>query len=94
MAYRRIEVRIGEGDDLLTELTGEAIQRGVTLPQHVYDLLRGRYLARRGQTLSDLLWVPGVPPPPASVVLDLVPEKANGAATAAAGAWLDMLDDG
>lgn len=91
MAYRRIEVRIAEGDDLLQELAGEAAQRGVTLPQHVYDLLRTRYLARRGQALGDLLWVPGE-----GVSQGREEEPAPspaGAAAGAASAWLGMLDE-
>jgi hypothetical protein len=90
MAYRRIEVRIAEGDDLLAELASEAVRRGVTLPQHVYDLLRARYLARRGQTMGDLLWVPG------EAVSEPVEEPPSSPASAAAGAasaWLGMVEE-
>ena len=91
MAYRRIEVRIAEGDDLLTELAGEAAQRGVTLPQHVYDLLRARYLARRGQAIGALLWVPGEGVSRTEEDEPAVPPAS--AAAGAASAWLGMLDD-
>lgn len=37
----------------------EPAQRGVTLAQHVYDLLRARFLARRGRAMGELLWVLG-----------------------------------
>jgi hypothetical protein len=90
MTHRRIELRLADGDELLTELRDEAL-RGVTLQQHVYDLLRARYLARRGQAPSELLWVPSVPQPPAAR-LDAATVPPNEAASAAAGAWLDMLD--
>lgn len=77
------------GDEALIELLEEAQMRGVSLQQHIYDILRARYLARRGQALADLLWTPGVlaaapdPPPP--------PEPSQAASAAAA--WLSMLDE-
>ena len=73
-----------EGDEALAELLSEAETRGVSLQQHIYDILRARYLARRGQSIADLLWTPttpaGAPDPP--------PEPS--AAASAAAAWLDM----
>lgn len=75
-------------DPALAELLAEAAARGVSVQQHIYDLLRARYLARRGQSLDVLLWTPcGVavtapePPVPAT------------AANAAAAAWLDLQEE-
>jgi hypothetical protein len=59
---RRIELRLAEEEPLLLELTQEAQLRGVELTQHIHDLLRGRYLIRRGQSLTNLLWVPALRP--------------------------------
>ncbi|MBK9715044.1 MAG: hypothetical protein IPO81_27725 [Kouleothrix sp.] len=81
-------------DPLLEELTQEAERRGVELQQHIYDLLRGRYLLRRGESLATLLWLPGT-----SAAGDDAeePDAANvGAAHdrmagAAASAWADLL---
>ena len=47
-----MELRLATDDPLLEELTQEAQRRGVELQQHIYDLLRGRYLLRRGESLS------------------------------------------
>jgi hypothetical protein len=74
-------------DPALAELLAEAAARGVSLQQHIYDLLRARYLARRGQSLDALLWTPcgsgtAVPEPPAPATV----------ASAAAAAWLDLTD--
>jgi hypothetical protein len=88
---RRIELRLAENDPLLEELAQEAQLCGVELTQHIHDLLRSRYLLRQGQSLHDLLWVPGVPTPndtPTSI-----PEAPSAAAaSAAAAAWSDMLE--
>jgi hypothetical protein len=88
-AIRRLEFTHFRVDDpTLAELESEATARGVSLQQHIYDLLRARYLARRGQALGDLLWVPGTP-----ATHEGVPEPPpDGAARAAAGAWLDLLE--
>lgn len=76
------------GDAALAELLEEAETRGVSLQQHIYDILRARYLARRGQALADLLWTPSAPAaPPAAAP----PEPS--AAEAAAAAWLDMQEE-
>jgi hypothetical protein len=78
-----------QGDAALAELLEEAEARGVSLQQHIYDLLRARYLARRGQAIADLLWTPGAPPPAA--VEPPAPEPS--AAGAAAAAWMLMQDE-
>jgi hypothetical protein len=91
---RRIELRLTEDDPLLVELAQEAQLRGVELTQHIHDLLRGRYLIRHGQSLHDLLWVPGAttaaPPNGAATTTPEAPSTA--AASAAAAAWSDMLE--
>jgi hypothetical protein len=94
---RRIELRLATDDPLLEELAQEAERRGVELQQHIYDLLRGRYLLRRGESLTTLLWLPG-----ATTSADTVEETgAPGAAavpdrsaSAAASAWADLLGTG
>ena len=91
---RRIELRLADDDPLLLELAQEAQLRGVELTYHIHDLLRSRYLMRHGQSLTDLLWVPGsakaesaanTPDPDASPVSDV-------SATAAAAAWTALLE--
>lgn len=88
-AIHRVDIngQFRTGDAALAELLEEAELRGVSLQQHIYDILRARYLARRGQVLADLLWTPGaaVAPPEAQ------PEPS--VAGAAAAAWLDMQDE-
>src|SRR3954452_16768428 len=93
-AIRRIELRLAADDAMLRELAQEAQLRGVELTHHIHDLLRSRYLLRRGQSFQDLLWVPGSPateaaahkPPPD-------PEPASApSARAAAAAWADLLN--
>ena len=93
-AIRRIELRLSADDPMLHELVQEAQLRGVELTQHIYDLLRSRYLLRRGQSFQELLWVPGsaatespLHRPPAAAE-----SAADPSATAAAGAWADLLD--
>jgi hypothetical protein len=72
-------------DPMLVELLAEADARGVSLQRHIYDLLRARYLARRGQSLDALLWTPcGIAP-----AMPELPVPAT-AASAAAAAWLDL----
>jgi hypothetical protein len=87
--YRRVELRFPDNDALLDELAEEATQRGVKLQQHIYDLLRARYLARRGQTLNELLWVPSLPTSTLAPALEEIPTDA---AANAATAWLSLLD--
>ncbi|MBK9715080.1 MAG: hypothetical protein IPO81_27905 [Kouleothrix sp.] len=89
-----MELRLASDDPLLEELVQEAQRCGVELQQHIDDLLRGRYLLRRGESLATLLWLPGT-----SVAGDGAeePDAANvGAAhdrmaSAAASAWVDLL---
>jgi hypothetical protein len=91
---RRIELRMVTDDPLLEELSEEAERRGVELQQHIYDLLRGRYLLRRGESLATLLWLPG-----GYSAAETTTEMADsGSATmrdpsanAAASAWADLL---
>ena len=88
---RRLEFTHFRLDDpVLAELEDEATARGVSVQQHIYDLLRARYLARRGQAFSELLWVPGAPPATHETASE--PDPAPSTAQAAAGAWLDLLD--
>jgi hypothetical protein len=93
---RRIELRLAADDPLLQELAQEAELRGVELTHHIHDLLRSRYLMRRGQSLNDLLWVTGSsttqsPSQPATPDLGAAP---NRAASAASSAWTELLDTG
>ena len=92
-AIRRIELRLTADDPMLRELAQEAQLRGVELTHHIHDLLRSRYLLRRGQSFQDLLWVPGsamTESPAPTPARD--PEPAAGpSATAAAAAWVDLL---
>jgi hypothetical protein len=91
---RRIELRLSVDDPLLEELTQEAQRRGVELQQHIYDLLRGRYLLRRGESLATLLWLPGERPPVDQANRMNEPELASPAdlsASAAAAAWSTLL---
>jgi hypothetical protein len=63
--------------------------RSVELPHHIHDLLRKRYLIRRGHSVSELLWIGGaataeLPSPDTDPVLTPL-------ARAAAAAWSDLL---
>ena len=90
---RRVELRLAGDDPVLEELTHEAQRRGVELQQHIYDLLRGRYLLRRGESLAMLLWLPGAPTT-AGVAEAGAPNataEADRSASAAASAWADLL---
>jgi hypothetical protein len=91
---RRIELRLVEDDPLLAELAQEAQLRGVELPQHIHDLLRSRYLLRHGQSLHNLLWIPGAPPTSGAPDEGTANSEAplTAAASAAAAAWSDMLE--
>lgn len=75
------------GDPMLVELLAEAAARGVSVQQHIYDLLVARHLARRGQSLEALLWTPCGTTPQAPE--PLAPATA---ASAAASAWLGMSE--
>jgi hypothetical protein len=91
---RRIELRLAEDDPLLGELVQEARLRGVELTQHIHDLLRSRYLLRHGQSLHDLLWVPGATTAsaPNGAPMSIPDAPSTAAASAAAAAWSDMLE--
>jgi hypothetical protein len=90
---RRIELRLAEDDPLLEELVQEAKLRRVELTQHIHDLLRSRYLLRHGQSLHDLLWVPGITTASApNSAPTSIPEAPSTAAARAAAAWSDMLE--
>ena len=92
---RRIELRIAEDDPLLTELVQEAQLRRVELTQHIHDLLRSRYLIRHGQSLHDLLWIPGAREAsgPHDALTTSSEAPLTAAASAAAAAWSDMLEN-
>jgi hypothetical protein len=53
---RQIELRLSTDAPMLLELEQEAQLRGVELTHHIHDLLRSRYLLRRGQSFQELLW--------------------------------------
>lgn len=91
---RRLELRLAEDDPLLTELAQEAQLRGVELTQHIHDLLRSRYLLRHGQSLHDLLWLPGpaTAPTRSSVPTPAADTPSTTAAGAAASAWSDVFE--
>jgi hypothetical protein len=91
---RRIELRLADDDPLLLELAQEAQLRGVELTQHIHDLLRSRYLLRHGQSLIDLLWIPGSAPAESATHTpdSEVHPVSDASATAAAAAWMDLLD--
>lgn len=89
-AIHRVDIngQFRTGDEALIELLAEAELRGVSLQQHIYDLLRARYLARRGQALADLLWTPNAAP-----AQELASPPVPTAAASAAMAWLDMAEE-
>src|SRR5215211_4132323 len=94
MSIRRIELRLAADNPMLHELAQEAQLRGVELTHHIHDLLRSRYLLRHGQSLQDLLWVPGGATTD-SLARRLAPDSepaAEPSATAAAAAWANLLD--
>ena len=90
---RRIELRLAADDPLLKELAREAELRRVEFTHHIHDLLRTRYLIRRGQSLNDLLWSragsTAQPPPTPAPQPD---STSDPSASAAAAAWSDLLD--
>jgi hypothetical protein len=75
-------------DPALAELLAEASARGVSVQQHIYDLLMARYLARRGQSFEALLWTPC-----AAVAAAPEPAAPTSAAGAAAAAWLGLQEE-
>jgi hypothetical protein len=91
---RRIELRLAENDPLLAELGQEAQLRGIELTQHIHDLLRSRYLIRHGQSLHDLLWLPGATTAaaPNGEPMPTPDTPSRSAARASASAWSAMLD--
>lgn len=97
---RRTDLYIDMDDAMWQELVREAELRNVSIQQHVYDLLRARWLARQGETrLAAMFWLPGdapgsppaapppVAPPPPPVSSD------DDAATAMKATWLGMLGE-
>jgi hypothetical protein len=94
VSIRRLELRLAADDPMLYELAQEAELRGVELTHPIHDLLRSRYLLRHGQSFQDLLWVPGsttIEAPAPTPAPD--PEgAADPSATAAAAAWISLLD--
>lgn len=87
---QRVELRLRNDDPMVVELMAEVGVRGVTLQQHIFDLLRARYLARQGQSLHAALWYPTpgggeVADPPNGSDSDDAP-----GARAAAAFWADM----
>jgi hypothetical protein len=93
VGVRRLELRLAGDDPVLEELSYEAKQRGVELQQHIYDLLRGRYLLRRGEALAELLWLPGASTadPPDESAGQSAAVVSDRSASAAASAWADLL---
>lgn len=95
--YARLEL-YWPNDTMLQELRQEADLRGVTIQQHIRDLLMARHLQRRGQDYQALLWVPSTgssPPPvtpnPESEVTE--EDEATAAARALKASLLSQLDD-
>ena len=90
---RRVELRLATDDPVLEELSDEAEQRGVELQQHIYDLLRGRYLLRRGESLATLLWLPDATTtdPAEGPARQSAAAVSDRSASAAASAWADLL---
>lgn len=81
---------------MVAELISEAEARGVSLPQHVADLLRARYVVRHGGDYAALLWVPAgelgaqAQAQPADQAAE---DQPPAQAAAAASAWLNIDDD-
>lgn len=57
----RVELRLRADDPMVAELMTEASKRGVLPQQHIFDLLKARHLARLGDSLQALLWIPVAP---------------------------------
>ncbi|MBK8200229.1 MAG: hypothetical protein IPK75_17930 [Acidobacteria bacterium] len=88
----RIEINgpFREGDPVLDVLRAEASARNTSVQQHIYDILRARYLASQGQSYIALLWTPS--DPAVSPQAAIPPPAPPDAASQAASAWLAMLD--
>ena len=84
---QRVELRLRCDDPMVVELLAEMTTRGVTLQQHIFDLLRARYLARHGESLHAVLWYPT---PPDSAASSAEAEVADTIASEAAAIWADM----
>ncbi|HEU4327610.1 MAG TPA: hypothetical protein VFS21_31005 [Roseiflexaceae bacterium] len=84
-------------DAMLAELRQEAELRGVSVQQHIRDLLIARHLARHGVDPQSLLWIPTSPAPAAAVPAEAAAPAEEDEATAAARALkaslLSQLDD-
>jgi hypothetical protein len=80
---------------MLTELRAEAERRGVTVQSHIRDLLMARHLARQGDSLARLLWIPEVEQERLTEALapDNPEEPSDAAAQAFKAALLDLDDD-
>ena len=80
-------------DAMLKQLREEATLRGVTLQQHLYDIVRARWLWQQGKTI-DPFWMP-TSPPASAPAQDSQPDgsvepETTSAAKAAASVWLDQ----
>jgi hypothetical protein len=80
---------------MLAELRAEAERRGVTVQSHIRDLLMARSLARQGDSLARLLWIPEADPQQRAEVSapDSQEEPLSAAAQAFKAALLDLDDD-
>lgn len=80
-------------DAMLKQLREEAGLRGVTLQQHIYDIVRARWLWQQGKTI-DPFWMPVSPPPPVPAESAQpdgpIESETTSAAKAAASVWLDQ----
>ncbi|HEY0739312.1 MAG TPA: hypothetical protein VGD69_30600 [Herpetosiphonaceae bacterium] len=79
-------------DAMLKQLREEAGLRGVTLQQHIYDIVRARWLWQQGKTI-DPFWIPastpGAAPSQGSQEGELPDPETTPAAKAAASVWVD-----
>ncbi|HEX6291284.1 MAG TPA: hypothetical protein VFZ66_19025 [Herpetosiphonaceae bacterium] len=79
-------------DAMLKQLRDEAALRGVSLQQHIYDIVRARWLWQQGTTI-DPFWMPTSPPPSAQPGAAPTEEptdpETTAAAKAAAAVWLN-----
>jgi hypothetical protein len=90
---RRIELSWRD-DEMMRALDREAIDRGVSLQQHIYDIVRARWLAQQGKPLAPF-YGGGPSAPSVASESEPLPEEpdTNEAAGAAAAAWLDLEDE-
>jgi hypothetical protein len=95
---RRTDIYIDMDDPAWCEVVTEAELRGVTVQQHLYDLIRARWLARQGQArMADLFWLPGESPPTPAPPTEPppvpdAPAPDHRPAEAMKDAWLGMLN--